>query len=106
MLDKAGTWDKASAADSPLLAAAILAKLPAAEAALAPQLAQVLLLQHSKRLKKGGLCGGSLGGVGWGGGMLQLLVGDRCYTPAMLSGTSPALSIHHMQYSCVQHLCT
>jgi hypothetical protein len=53
VLDKAGVWGSPVSAESPLLSAATLAKLSPAEAALAPQLAQVLLLTHSKRLKGG-----------------------------------------------------
>lgn len=53
-LDKAGVWAAPVAAESPLLSAATLAKLQPSEAAYVPLLAQVLLLQHSKRLKSGG----------------------------------------------------
>jgi hypothetical protein len=66
VLDKACVWGAPLAPDSPLLSAATCAKLSPAEAAQVPRLAQVLLLQHTQRLKKGEprrVCGG----VGWGG---------------------------------------
>lgn len=60
-------WGGPVSAESPLLSAATLAKLSPAEAALAPQLAQVLLLQHNTRLK------GGEPGVGWGGAGVEVL---------------------------------
>lgn len=53
VLDKAGVWTTALAADSPLLSAATLAKLPPADAVPAAELAHTLLAHHRKRLQPG-----------------------------------------------------
>jgi hypothetical protein len=52
-LDKAGVWAAPLAADSPLLSAATLAKLPACDAVPAAELAHTLLAHHRARLQPG-----------------------------------------------------
>lgn len=66
VLDKAGVWGAPLAPDSPLLSAATCAKLSPAEAAQVPRLAQVLLLTHQQRLKKGETTAAVCALRGWG----------------------------------------